>query len=209
MNKKERLAKGLLKLGELAEKSGLTQGTIRHYANMGLIHTDETTVGGFRLFNENKAIEDISYIKKLISQGKTLEQIRDMDFSKRPAKEILVVDDDVEVSDLIKDLLKDRIDANIKVAFDGFLAGKLLGEYVPELIILDLHLPGIDGFKVCENTRNDPQYVRTKILAITGYGSEETEQRILSSGANAYITKPFDAKELFSLICKLLNISEK
>ncbi|MFH1283954.1 MAG: response regulator [bacterium] len=206
MSKKDRLSKGLLKLSELAEKANVTLGTIRHYVNLGLIKPSGITPGRFRLFDEKTTVDRIIYVRKLVAEGKGLDEIKEMDLEHRPAKEILVVDDDIEVRDLIKDLLKDKIEVNIKTAFDGFIAGKLLGEYVPDLVILDLHLPGMDGFKVCENLRKDPQFTRTKVLAITGYASEESEEKILLAGANAYLTKPFNTNELLQVIKELLNI---
>jgi two-component system, OmpR family, response regulator len=207
MNKKERLSKGLLKIGELAIKSGLTNGTIRHYANLELIKPDSTTPGDFRLFSEQQALERINYIRKLINQGKSLDEIKRMNIEKPCSKSVLIVDDDREVSDLIKDVLKGKIDADIVVAYDGFVAGKLLGEMIPDLLILDLHLPGVDGFKVCESARQDLRLKHIKILAITGYDSDELSQKITACGADEYLTKPFNIQELFGVISRLLHLS--
>lgn len=206
MNKKERLEKGLLKLGEIAELSGLSMGTIRHYSNIGLINAEERTQGNFRLFEKNKTIERLAYVKKLISQGMSLDQIQlEMKKPIKP-KEVLIVDDEKEVCEVIQELLKDR-PVTTKIANDGFAAGQALGESSPDLVILDLNLPGVDGFEICRQIKQVEKIVSTKILAITGYDSPENAQKILACGADAYLAKPFDITELLKRIDQLLNLT--
>lgn len=206
MNKKERLEKGFLKLGEIAKESGLSLGTVRHYSNLGLITPDERTQGNFRLFKREATHKRLGLIKKLISRGFTLEQIHGELLKPAQPKEVLIVDDEKEVGEVIQELLKDK-KVSTKVVYDGFTAGEALGKSMPDLIILDLHLPGVDGFEICRQVKQKDQFGRTKILAITGYDSPENAQKIFACGADAYLAKPFDINELISKIDRLLEIS--
>ncbi|MBD3272345.1 MAG: response regulator [Elusimicrobia bacterium] len=203
MNKKERLAKGLLKLGELAKETGISLGTIRHYSNLGLIIPAAFTQGNFRLFERNATIERLGHIKKLSQQGMSLEDIqKELDKPTKP-KEVLIVDDEKDVCEVINEVLKEKR-VSTRIVYDGFSAGQALGEYIPDLVILDLHLPGVNGFDICSKIRQNTSFSNTKILAITGFDSSETAQRIFACGADAYLSKPFSITTLESKIDQLL-----
>ena len=79
---------------------------------------------------------------------------------------------------------------------------KKVGEFKPHLVILDLKLPGMDGFQVCKKIRS-MQGNEPKILAITGYGAHDTRERILNCGANEYLTKPFDLEKFMNAVNNL------
>ncbi|MFH1378660.1 MAG: response regulator [bacterium] len=205
MNKKERLEKGLLKLGEIADEFLVSLGTIRHYSNLGLILPEDYTPGKFRLFDRTKTHDRLSAIHKLISQGMSLDQIQTELSKPSKRKEVLIVDDEKDVTEVFQTLLKEK-DINTRVVHDGFGAGQALGESVPDLVILDLHLPGMDGFEICKRIKQNANLVQTKILAITGYDTPENAQKIISSGADAYLSKPFDIDNLEKKINELLGL---
>jgi len=119
---------------------------------------------------------------------------------------ILVVDDDPDSVDLIKGYLS-RIgfDYEIEIARDGFEAGKKIIEFKPELVILDIRLPGINGYQVCRNIKNDKETKNTKVLAITAYASPEDRHKMLSLGADGYLPKPFKAEKFIKVVRKLLE----
>ncbi len=122
-------------------------------------------------------------------------------------KKILVVDDNLEVlNSIVKILETKKKKYKIFTATDGFQAGYATRQYNPDLLILDIVLPGIDGFKVCELIRKQNKVV--KILAITGYPSQENKKKILEVGADAYLPKPFKKKEMMENIELLLKESE-
>jgi len=109
-----------------------------------------------------------------------------------PEKKVLIVDDEPNIRRLIRSILKRNYpDLLIDEAEEGFVAGWKAHEFRPDLVILDLNLPGLDGFRVCGFIRSFPQLSRTKILAITGQGEERREQ-ILKQGADDFLTKPFE-----------------
>jgi len=83
-----------------------------------------------------------------------------------------------------------------EVASDGFEAGLKVMEFNPGLIILDLFMPGMDGFEVCKRIKGNPETSHIKILAITGFDTKENRNRIMAAGADAYMTKPFNLNTL-------------
>jgi CheY-like chemotaxis protein len=196
---------GLLKISEVAEKANVLTSTIRHYTDLGLLRYAATTEGGHRLYDEAETLAQMARIKRLASRGLSLPDIK-AELSKEAKKRILVVDDEQEVGDLVIDTLSDRYPFEISVARDGFTAGRVLSEFIPDLVILDLMLPGVNGFEVCKQIRSDPNLTGTKILAVTGYDTPENLKKIMDAGADRYLTKPMDTRDLAKSVKELLNI---
>ncbi|MCF8138696.1 MAG: response regulator, partial [Desulfotignum sp.] len=92
-----------------------------------------------------------------------------------------------------------------ETAKDGFDAGMKIMTFKPGLVILDLIMPGMDGFEVCRQIKANPDTAHIKVLAVTGYDSEENRQKILSEGADAYLAKPLFKEELMQTIQTLLH----
>ena len=118
---------------------------------------------------------------------------------------VLVVDDDADFRKIVTGLIRSRIKGVvIHQAGDGFLAGKKVEELKPDVVVLDLRLPGIDGFKVCEHIRRDPDLARTRIVVISGMAGPEARRRILQAGADVFLSKPLGISELAETVEKLL-----
>lgn len=127
------------------------------------------------------------------------------EWSEKKKKKILIIDDEPKIQSFcMRALKKMNLDCEIETAEDGFSGGKKLSDALPDLVILDLRLPGIDGFELCQKIRLDARLEKTKILAITAYDSPETKEKIIASGANAYLAKPFDVTDLMRSVEKLL-----
>lgn len=121
---------------------------------------------------------------------------------------VLVVDDDPEVVKVIRIYLKTAgLEANI--ASSGKEAIKAIDEMEVDAVILDLHMPGMDGFEVCKWIRVDKGNRTIPIIAITGYTSEEKKKKILASGADAYLTKPIDMSKMVELVRRLIAESSQ
>lgn len=124
----------------------------------------------------------------------------------REETRILIVDDEKLIIQSVRDYMeKANPSFIINSASDGFEAGRMLARAIPDIVILDLFMPGINGFSLCRNIRNDPNTKHIKIIAITGYPTEENVKKVKESGADAVLSKPFDMKELESQIKKLLR----
>ncbi len=123
-------------------------------------------------------------------------------------KKLLIVDDDPKILNSLSTVLKKKNDIfKIYTAVDGFEAGQKVVKYKPDIVLLDLKLPGIDGFRVCQLIKKHDNKI--KIIAITGYYSEITKKKIFSAGANCFFKKPIDLEELLKAIENLLNIKVK
>jgi DNA-binding response OmpR family regulator len=119
-------------------------------------------------------------------------------------KKILVIDDDVEVVELVCFNLK-KAGYSIGTAGDGIDALKKARSLAPDLILLDLMLPGLDGFAVCEILRRDPATAAIPIIMLTALSSELSRLAGMDCGANDYLTKPFSPRLLVARVEKLLR----
>jgi len=121
-------------------------------------------------------------------------------------KRILIVDDDKEMVRMLSRALK-HANSTYETAFayDGFEVGRQLLVFQPDVVILDIMLPGLNGFRVCQSIRSDETTGNVKILAITGYDSPEVRQKILESGADCYMPKPLEIKKLTEKVATLLK----
>ena len=113
-----------------------------------------------------------------------------------PGKKVLVVDDDVKTVELVK-LYLNRDGYRVLTAYDGVEALRLAREGHPDLIVLDLMLPGIDGLEICRTLRNESD---VPIIMLTARTTDEDKLRGLDMGADDYVTKPFSPRELAARI---------
>ena len=119
-------------------------------------------------------------------------------------KKILVVDDEAQLVDMIKMRLE-ASDYEVITAFDGQDALEKAKKDKPDLIILDLMLPKIDGYKVCGLLKKDARYAKIPILMFTARAQEEDKKLGEEVGADTYITKPFEPQALLTKIQELLK----
>ena len=123
------------------------------------------------------------------------------------SKKVLVVDDDPEIVQLLSFNLKQAGFA-VGSAANGFDALRKTRSMLPDLIVLDLMLPELDGFAVCEILRHDPATASTPIIMLTALASELARLSGLDSGANEYIVKPFSPKSLVGRVQELLGVGQ-
>ncbi|MBI4249277.1 MAG: response regulator [Elusimicrobia bacterium] len=117
-------------------------------------------------------------------------------------KTILVVEDHESVRSLLKRLLEEE-NYRVIVAVDGEEALSRVAQEVPDLILLDVMLPKLDGMEVCRRVRRDPAAGRVPIMMLTARGAPADQAAGLRLGANDYVVKPFDAEELKGRITAL------
>jgi two-component system response regulator RpaA len=121
-------------------------------------------------------------------------------------RRILIVDDDQAVVDLISEVFAADSRFETKVVDNGFGAGVLAKEYHPDLIILDVMLPDINGQSVCEAIRRDPTMADIKIICISGMIEVDKIQALTDSGADDFLHKPLDIDELMRRVCRHLDM---
>jgi len=117
---------------------------------------------------------------------------------------ILVVEDEPEIRILVKTILE-KAGYSVVEAEDGEAALRLVNEEEPDLVLLDVMIPGIEGWEVCRRIRENEATRRLPIIMVTVRTTDEAIQRSVECGANAHINKPFDQRELLDTIKKLLG----
>lgn len=118
--------------------------------------------------------------------------------------EILIVEDEIEIAQLIQ-LYLEREGFSCRHCRDGLCAISVFQEHPPDLIILDLKIPGLDGLEVCARIRQQPSVKDPYILMLTAKGEENDRIVGLSTGADDYMVKPFSPKELVARVRSLLR----
>jgi DNA-binding response OmpR family regulator len=122
--------------------------------------------------------------------------------------QILVVEDDPDIAELIRHYLEKSGHAVQVLGSGGAVLPKVRGER-PDLIVLDLMLPGLDGLMVCQALRSDPLTAAIPIIMVTARGDEADRIAGLELGADDYVTKPFSAKELAARVSALLRRTQR
>ena len=121
-------------------------------------------------------------------------------------RKILIVDDDLELVEMIVDVLEKDGRFEVRSVNNGFDAGMMVKEYHPDLIVLDIMLPDINGKEVCQRVRGDKSMDNVRIICISGMVEEEKIEDLKNSGANDFIHKPFEVETLIERMCGLLDI---
>ena len=121
-------------------------------------------------------------------------------------RKILVVDDDVELVELITDVLERDGRFEVRSVNNGFDAGMMVKDYKPDLIVLDVMLPDINGKEVCQRVRSDKTMDTVQIICISGMVEEDKVDGLRQAGANDFMRKPFEVDRLIERICQLLEI---
>ena len=123
-------------------------------------------------------------------------------------KEILIVDDEPSILVPLQFLMEQQ-GYNVIVAENGEDALDFIAKYKPDLILLDIMLPGIDGYEVCEIVRLNPDYKQIKIIFLTAKGREVEFAKGLALGADAYITKPFSNRAVAAKVRELIGPADE
>ena len=128
---------------------------------------------------------------------------------KTPSRKVLIIDDEYGVREMLRWMFQRYFPGfEIEEADEGFAAGWKANGLKPELVIVDIMLPGLDGYRVCQFIRSFEDLKDTKILAISGLRDPDVRSKILQFGANDFIAKPFDVEEIRQKIIALLGLAE-
>ena len=119
-------------------------------------------------------------------------------------KKILIVDDEPSVIVSVQFLMEQN-GYDVMLAFSGEEAMEIINEKKVDLILLDIMLPVIDGFEVCQRVRENPDWYKIKIILLTALDSDANVEKGLALGADAYITKPFSNIEIVDKVKELLE----
>lgn len=124
------------------------------------------------------------------------------------AKKILLVDDEPDIISMLK-LRLEASGYDVITAADGNIAYDKARSEMPDLVILDLMLPGMDGYQVCRLLKFNEKYRHIPIIMLTAKSQKDDKDWGEKAGADCYLTKPFDAVELLDKIKELLTVDKK
>ena len=121
-------------------------------------------------------------------------------------RKALIVDDDEELVELIRDVFDADGRFDVRVANNGFDAGMMVKEYKPDIIVLDVMLPDINGKEVCQRVRSDSTLDDVRIICISGMVEADKIDDLKEAGADDFMQKPFEVDSLFARVCEFLDI---
>ena len=177
---------------QAAKLCGLNRIALWRWIKSGKLQAYQTPTGQYKIKKEDLeqfVRKDLKYIQPILKEN---------------LPRILIVDDDDSVRKYFRRILSND-QYEIGEAFNGFQAGLKIMKFKPLLVILDLFMPEIDGFYICRQLKTDPATKHIKIIAISGYNSSENKDKILELGADVFLEKPINKKDLLISIKRLLS----
>jgi CheY-like chemotaxis protein len=177
----------------IAEMLHVDPGSVANWIDQGLLKAHRTPGGHRRV-----VVEDL--IKFLREHKMPLPT----ELGATPVR-ILVVDDEEAVAKLIARAIRQKHpDYEVVEANDGFRAGTLIATLRPDVVILDLRMPGMDGYEVCRMIKAQDATKHAEVIAMTAFPSPESEQQIKDCGARVCLSKPLDLDMLLGEVDKSL-----
>jgi excisionase family DNA binding protein len=181
---------------KISQMCGVNPTTVQNWIKEKKLRAFQTP-GGHRRVSRNDLV---AFLEKF---GMPIPQELD-----RTPPLVMVVDDEVEILDMMEELIKSvNPDLEVAKAQNGVEALLMIGERKPDLLILDLKMPGMNGYEVCSKLKSKPGTSKIRIVAISGDQNPEVEQRILDKGADLFVTKPIDLVDFRARCMELLNLS--
>jgi excisionase family DNA binding protein len=177
-----------------AKLLGVAVGSISAWIDKGILPAGRTPGGHRRIRREDL----VAFLRK-----QSLPVPAELQ-SARP--KVLIVDDEHSVTSWLSDEIASAFD-NVEtlVAHDGYTAGELVTAEQPEVVLLDLYMPGLDGFEVCRRIKSRPRTRHTAVIAITAHPSDEARRRVTEAGADGFLSKPIDLEAVFGHLAGALN----
>jgi excisionase family DNA binding protein len=180
-----------LTTGEVASRCQVSVGTVKNWIDAGKLEAFRTPGRHFRV-----RASELRRFQAAFGFGAESDE----------SPKILVVDDQQDFVDLALDALRDLVPgARVEGVCGGYEALLRIGSFQPHLLVLDLRMPGLDGFEVCRRVKEAPASKGTKIVAMTGFEDDQAEQLALTCGADAFVSKRAGLATLGRWITSLLE----
>jgi len=185
---------------EIAKLCGVVNQTAINWIRAGHLKAFTTPGGQYRVYAEDL----VTFLKE--RDMRIPEELHDDLTMPVDLGLALIVDDDKDLNTILKRLLERKIEElRVAQAFDGFEAGRIIAERHPAIVLLDLNLPGVDGFSLCKKIRSDESFGQPAVIAMTGIAQEEAQPKMMEAGADAFFAKPLNFDALIAKIRELLE----
>jgi len=178
---------------EAAEFCGVHYTTIRRWVRDGELAAFETPGGHLRILQPE--LEAFIASRRLGLRRRLNTPWR-----------VLAVDDEAVWLDGVVEFLSRDTRLDVRGARNGFVAGRTVAEFHPDVVILDLLMPGLDGFQVCRDIRSSKRSRHTRIIVLTGFPTEANLKHARECGADECLAKPIELDELHEHVLQALGI---
>jgi len=118
-------------------------------------------------------------------------------------EKILIVEDNPVNMDIFQEIFEE--DYQLEMVTDGQQALSVIDDYMPDLVLLDIMMPKMNGYEVCKHIRSNDKIKHVKVIMVSARAMESEQQKGIDAGADAYITKPFDENELLDKVKSYFN----
>ncbi|MFQ5961613.1 MAG: response regulator [Candidatus Methylomirabilales bacterium] len=179
-----------LTTGEFAQACQISIPTVKRWIREGHLAAFRTAGGHYRITEQE-------FKRFKLASGMPVEE------AGRPR--ILIIEDDKALCNELVEALSWDQKYEVEAAGEGYGGLMRVGTFYPHLLILDLRMPGLDGFEVCKRVKEYPVTRSIKIVAITAYPDENARERILTAGADAFLEKPIQLVKLQTEVARLLG----
>ncbi len=186
--------KKIFTTGEAAEVCKVSQQTVIRCFDSGRLNGFRVPGSKFRRIPRSELIKFMQ------------ENDIPTDVLEGPAKRVLVVDDDPAILELFTDLLGRDPRWEIKTAATGYDAGLLTESFRPHMVILDYMLPDINGHIVCQRLRENESLKHTKVIIVSGVVNQAEIDKLLKSGADDFVKKPFNVQQIVDKMVMLSGV---
>jgi excisionase family DNA binding protein len=177
--------KDVLTTGEVARICKVAPRTVTKWFDSGQLH-------GYRIpGSKDRRIPVTQLLRFMRQNNMPLDGM--LHFTKT---RILIVDDEAEIVDMLRDLLSQQTTYDVQVARNGFEAGLAAERVKPHVILLDINLGDINGKEVCRVIRMNPELQMTKVIAMSGGLSDEEAKALLTQGFEGFLKKPFTIQQV-------------
>ncbi|MBW1877728.1 MAG: response regulator [Deltaproteobacteria bacterium] len=185
---------------QVAKFFGVSLPTVVNWVNSGLLSAHRTP-GGHRRLARNDVIafarqHEYPLAKELLGTGDG-------------KKKILVVDDEQDFSEMVREYLSMKEDFEVEVADSGFQAGFTVARFKPDLILMDLMMPDMDGFEVHRMLRDDVDTRHIPVIACTAYRDPVVDARVREERFDGFMEKPLKLDSLLTVIRKHLGMEQE
>ena len=189
----------LLTTGDIARHCQVTQRTVHNWIQAGHLPTSRTPgrhqrvqIGDFQQFLRHHSLPQYGD-----EEGQTAKQ-----------KRVLIVDDDPDIRKVFVSYLERLGEYATSTAANGFNAGLEVARFRPDLVVMDLVMPYMDGYEACRWIKDDPTTCHIRVLVVTGYAEECNRERAMACGADDWLEKTVTLPALGERIAALLGVPE-
>ena len=182
-----------LTTGAVAAACQVTIPTVKRWIREGHLVAFRTAGGHYRVTEEE------------LNRFRVAQQMPAVGAGTEELPKILIIEDDPTALAALADALTWVGRYKVEVAQDGYEGLIRVGSFRPDVLVLDIRMPGLNGFQVCRRVKADPITRPTRIIAVSGYAQDDTTARALESGADAFLEKPIDFMRLQAEVDRLVG----